>query len=71
MRFSHLLRNTTILSTIVLPLSLAGAIPSAMAQDAPAQSELQKHDTTPGGQYVPQQDVLGERPMDRYGKAAG
>ena len=53
MRFSHLLRNTTILSTIVLPLSLSGAMTIAVAQEAPTKSDLQKHDTTPGGQYVP------------------
>ena len=71
MRFNSILRNTTILSAVVLPLSLMSAMPSADAQTAPAASDLKKHDTTPGGQYVPQQDVLGEQKLELPGQKAG
>ncbi len=71
MRFNSILRNTTILSAVVLPLSLMSAMPSADAQTAPAASDLKKHETTPGGQYVPQQDVLGEQKLELPGQKAG
>ena len=71
MRFSHFLRTTTILSAIVLPLSLAGVTGQTAAQEAPAPADLQKHDTTPGGQYVPQQDVLGEETLPMPGQKPG
>lgn len=71
MRFNSFLRNTTILSAVVLPLSLMSAMPSAYAQTAPAASDLKKHDTTPGGQYVPQQDVLGEQKLELPGQKPG
>ncbi len=71
MRFNTILRNTTILSAIVLPLSLFSAMPAADAQTAPAASDLKKHDTTPGGQYVPQQDVLGSEKMEQPGSKPG
>ncbi|MCB1471747.1 MAG: c-type cytochrome [Rhodobiaceae bacterium] len=71
MRLRSLLRSTSICTAVVLPLSIAGAVLSAQAQTTPAPSELKQHDTSPGGQYVPQQDVLGAQKMEQPGRKPG
>lgn len=75
------LRTTTILSAVLLPLALAGPGSSAFAQDKqetaapegkkPDPADLEKHKTTPPGQYVPQQDVLGGQAVEQPGAKPG
>jgi nitrite reductase (NO-forming)/hydroxylamine reductase len=43
-----------------------------MAQDRkPSPEDLKKHETTPGGQYQPEHDVLGEQKMEQPGAKPG
>ena len=65
MRLQAMLRTTTILAALALPLALAAH--PANAQEKPAPSDLQKHDTSPGATYVPQQDVLAEEKLEMPG----
>ena len=43
----------------------------ALAQQAPSPADLEKHKTTPGGQYQPSLDVLGEKPVEQPGVKPG
>jgi nitrite reductase (NO-forming)/hydroxylamine reductase len=43
---------------------LAGAPAFAQEQQKPNPADLQQHRTTPGGQYQPSLDVLGEKPVE-------
>ncbi|MCC6777774.1 MAG: c-type cytochrome [Hyphomicrobiales bacterium] len=55
-------------------LLVAGAVTSGIAQQQPAQpapADLQQHRTTPGGQYQPSLDVLGEKPIEQPGVKPG
>jgi len=70
MRLKTFLRTTSILSTVAAPLALFGLIGTATAQQ-PAPSDLKEHDTVPGDQYVPQQDVLGEQRLEQPGSKPG
>jgi len=59
-------------SGIATCLVLAGA--PAIAQDQqkkPSPADLQQHRTTPGGQYQPSLDVLGEKPIEQPGAKPG
>jgi nitrite reductase (NO-forming)/hydroxylamine reductase len=67
-----------ILAGIRLPLLfgvattlLAGATALAQEQQKPNPSDLQQHRTTPGGQYQPSLDVLGEKPVEQPGTKPG
>ena len=49
-------------------------MPTAFAQQAqpkPSPADLQQHRTTPGGQYQPSLDVLGEKPIEQPGAKPG
>ncbi|MBZ0139439.1 MAG: nitrite reductase [Pseudorhodoplanes sp.] len=49
-------------------------MPTAFAQQAqpkPSPADLQQHRTTPGGQYQPSLDVLGEKPVEQPGAKPG
>jgi len=70
MTSASLLKTTTILAGLALPLALAVSLPEqAFAQQA--QSDLKKHGTTPGGQYEPSLDVLKDQPVDQPGAKEG
>ena len=71
MRITSLLRATTILSAVLIPFALVAATGQVAAQQAPAQSDLKKHDSSPAGTYVPQQDVLGEQELEQPGRKPG
>lgn len=43
----------------------------AVAEEKPAQSELQKHDTSPGGKYEPSLDVMKDQPVEQPGSKPG
>ncbi len=43
----------------------------AVAEEKPAQSELQKHDTSPGGKYEPSLDVMKDLPVEQPGSKPG
>mgnify|MGYP005850778755 CR=1 FL=1 len=53
---SHL--TPRLLGSLFLTLVVAGMPAPVFAQKTPAQSDLEKHKTTPGGQYEPSLDVL-------------
>ncbi len=69
MRLYDFLRNTTIITAFVLPLSLAGPISVAHSEDKPA--DLKQHDTTPGGQYQPSADSLAGEKLEQPGSKPG
>jgi nitrite reductase (NO-forming)/hydroxylamine reductase len=50
---------------------LAGAPAFAQEQQKPNPADLQQHRTTPGGQYQPSLDVLGEKPVEQPGAKPG
>jgi nitrite reductase (NO-forming)/hydroxylamine reductase len=50
---------------------LAGAPAFAQEQQKPNPADLQQHRTTPGGQYQPSLDVLGEKPVEQPGVKPG
>ena len=62
---------------LFLPSLVTGvvvALTSASAQQQPARpapADLQQHRTTPGGQYQPSLDVLGEKPLEQPGTKPG
>ena len=68
MRISSVIKTTTMLSSVLV---LAGTMGAAIAQQAPAQSDLKQHDTSPAGQYVPEQNVLGEEKLPLPGRKPG
>ena len=66
MTSASLLKTTTILASLTLPLLLgAGLSLPAMAQQA--QTDLKKHGTTPGAQYEPSLDVLKDIEVEQPG----
>lgn len=66
MTSASLLKTTTILASLTLPLLLgAGLSLPAMAQQA--QTDLKKHGTTPGAQYEPSLDVLKDLDVEQPG----
>ena len=71
MRIRSLLRTTTILSTVLIPLAFAVSAGPVAAQQAPAKGDLEQHDDSSTGIYVPQQDVLGEQQLPLPGRKPG
>ena len=49
-----------------------GTLAAQAQQPAPPKpADLQQHKTTPGGQYAPSLDVLGEKPPEQPGSKPG
>ena len=68
MKLTRILHRSTIVAGMALPLALAMAMSTPLAaQQAPAKSDLEKHKTTPGGQYQPSLDVLKDQPVQQPG----
>ncbi|MFN3655670.1 MAG: cytochrome D1 domain-containing protein [Pseudolabrys sp.] len=60
------------LSSLVTGVIVTMSAASAQQQPArPAPADLQQHRTTPGGQYQPSLDVLGEKPVEQPGTKPG
>lgn len=70
MNLKTILRNTMLLAVIVPPLTSALVVLPVSAQKAPP-ANVKEHETTPGGQYQPQQDVLGQTPIEQPGTKKG
>jgi len=64
-----LMRGASLASLVILG-TLASQSP-AQSQTAPSPSDLQQHRTTPGGQYQPSLDVMGEKGMEQPGAKPG
>ena len=60
---------SSLVSGAILTLSIVSAQQQQPARPAPA--DLQQHRTTPGGQYQPSLDVLGEKPLEQPGVKPG
>jgi nitrite reductase (NO-forming)/hydroxylamine reductase len=62
-------------TTAAAALLITGATILSQAQQprpaAPAPADVQQHRTTPGGQYQPSLDVLGEKPVEQPGVKPG
>ncbi|NRG18218.1 c-type cytochrome [Rhizobiales bacterium] len=71
MKLASFLRTTTLLSAIVIPLSAAMVASPVGVGGALAQDAKKQHETTPSGQYQPQQDVLGETQLEQPGQKPG
>ena len=63
MRIRSLLRTTSILSTVLIPIAFVAASGNVAAQQKPEAGDLEPHGDSPTGIYVPQQDVLGEESL--------
>ena len=63
MRIRSLLRTTSILSTVLIPIAFVAASGNVTAQQKPEAGDLEPHGDSPTGIYVPQQDVLGEESL--------
>jgi len=61
--------SARVLAVAALSLGLGG--PALGQPQPPSQTELQKHDTTPGGQYEPSLDVLQEQKLPAPGVEPG
>jgi nitrite reductase (NO-forming)/hydroxylamine reductase len=70
MNLKAILRNATLMAGIVPSLVGALVVSQASAQSDPP-ANVKEHQTTPGGQYQPQQDILGETPMAQPGTKEG
>ena len=71
MRIRSLLRTTTILSTVLIPIAFVAASGNLAAQQKPEAGDLEQHGDSPTGIYVPQQDVLGEESLPLPGRKPG
>ena len=62
-----------LIAGLALALSAATVLsaPAWAQEQAPAPQELQKHDTSPGGQYQPSLDVLKDVPVEQPGAKPG
>ena len=63
MRIRSLLRTTSILSTVLIPIAFVAASGNVAAQQTPEAGDLEQHGDSPTGIYVPQQDVIGEKSL--------
>jgi len=63
MRIRSLLRTTTILSSVLIPIAFVAASGNVAAQQKPEAGDLEPHGDSPTGIYVPQQDVIGEKSL--------
>ncbi|MFO1090621.1 MAG: cytochrome D1 domain-containing protein [Hyphomicrobiales bacterium] len=61
-------RVAPVVASLAVMISFAGI---AFAQQAPSQSDLKKHDTTPEGQYQPSMDVLKQQQIEQPGTKPG
>ena len=52
-------------------LFMLGTASAQQQPPKPAPSDLQQHKTTPGGQYQPSLDVMGEKPVEQPGTKPG
>jgi nitrite reductase (NO-forming) / hydroxylamine reductase len=55
----------------IFALLMLGTAYAQQPPAKPAPSDLQQHRTTPGGQYQPSLDVLGEKPVEQPGTKPG
>jgi nitrite reductase (NO-forming)/hydroxylamine reductase len=65
---------TALLGGVAAAAVLIAGMTSGLAQQPqpkPSPSDLQQHRTTPGGQYQPSLDVLGEKPVEQPGTKPG
>jgi nitrite reductase (NO-forming)/hydroxylamine reductase len=64
-----LMRGASLAGLMIL--GTLGFQSSAQSQTTPSPSDLQQHRTTPGGQYQPSLDVLGEKGVEQPGARPG
>ena len=64
------LRDTALMTALIGSLAGVSIVSQVGAQNNPP-ANIKEHETTPGGQYQPQQDVLGETPMEQPGTKEG
>jgi nitrite reductase (NO-forming)/hydroxylamine reductase len=55
----------------IVGLFMLGVANAQQPPAKPAPSDLQQHRTTPGGQYQPSLDVMGEKPLEQPGAKPG
>lgn len=66
------LKNTSFVAGLAMALVCSSALVApALAQDQSAQTELKKHETTPGGKYQPSLDVLKGEKIEQPGTKPG
>ncbi len=70
MKLTGIARNSTILSALALTAAMMLATPLA-AQQQPSPSDIKKHETTPGGRYEPELNVLGKEKVEQPGTKPG
>jgi nitrite reductase (NO-forming)/hydroxylamine reductase len=67
----HVSKNVACVGGAIVASILIANPPTAMAQEKPSPADLQQHRTTPGGQYQPSLDVLGEQGIAQPGVKPG
>lgn len=65
----ELMRGASLASLVIL--GTVAFQSSALSQTTPSPSDLEQHRTTPGGQYQPSLDVLGEKDVEQPGARPG
>jgi nitrite reductase (NO-forming)/hydroxylamine reductase len=58
-------------SAALLTVVLSGASHAQQPPAKPSPADIEKHKTTPGGEYQPSLDVLGEKPVEQPGTKPG
>jgi len=67
----RLMRGASLASLVILGALAAQGPAQSQTPKAPSPSDLQQHRTTPGGQYQPSLDVLGEKGAEQPGAKPG
>ncbi len=70
MKLTGIARNSTMLSALALAAVMVVSTP-LMAQQQPSPSDIKKHETTPGGRYEPELNVLGKEKVEQPGTKPG
>jgi len=70
MTFTGIARHSTMLSALALAAAMMFAPPLA-AQQQPSKSDIKKHETTPGGRYEPELNILQKEKVEQPGTKPG
>lgn len=67
----HVSQKSACMGGAIATSILIASLSYAVAQQKPSPADLQQHRTTPGGQYQPSLDVLGEKGVEQSGIKPG
>ena len=70
MNVTKFARNSTMLAALAL-MAITAMSPLLAAEQKPAPADIKKHETTPGGRYEPELNVLGKEKVEQPGNKPG